>query len=227
MNSLGSLADLFDTDHFIFCWDSRKNKRRQIYKDYKRKRYEERTADEQFKDEETKRQITLLRSRVLPTIGFKNSFVCTGYEADDVIAQICVQYHDHEMVIVSTDKDLFQCLTPTICMYRMLPSGKTELLTNWDFIRKWEISPEEWADVLAIAGDTSDNIEGVAGVGQITACKFMKGELGKQTKAYFNIMNSEEMINRNKMLTRLPMEGIAEYTISTDEQLSLAGFINM
>lgn len=227
MNTIGNLATLFDTSNFVFCWDSRKSKRREIYKEYKVKRYEDRDADEVFKDEQTKRQMTLLRSRVLPTIGFKNSFVCTGHEADDIIAQLCIKYHDQDMIIVSTDSDLYQCLTPTICMFRMLPSGKNDLVTNWDFIKKWNISPEEWAEVKAIAGDTSDNIVGVKGVAEKTACKYLKGELGIQTKAYANIKASTDIIERNRTLVTLPMKGTYDFSITEDEKLSLAGFIYM
>ena len=62
-------------------------------------------------------------------------------------------------------------------------------------MEKYRIKPFEWHKVKAIAGCSSDNVKGVAGVGEITAIKYLKGELKKESKAHQNIINKLEIGN--------------------------------
>ncbi len=103
-------------------------------------------------------------------------------EADDLIASYAVQ-HDGEAVIATNDKDILQLVNDRICIYS---TNKTDLpvpepdapksaapqfaLLGIDAVRKkWGVEPAQIADVLALTGDSSDNIPGVDGVGQKTA----------------------------------------------------------
>lgn len=99
-------------------------------------------------------------------------------EADDLIASYAVQ-HEGETVIATNDKDILQLVNDRISIYS---TNKTDLeegssskpstfaLLGIEAVRKkWGVEPAQIADVLALTGDSSDNIPGVDGVGQKTA----------------------------------------------------------
>ena len=103
-----SIADRFETNQFIFCWDSRKNFRKRIYPEYKQKRHaKELTEEEERIKAEVRRQFIDLRKYVRPKLGFSNIVRKIGYEADDLIYAFC-KTHREPTVIVSSDGDLLQ-----------------------------------------------------------------------------------------------------------------------
>lgn len=105
MKSLLSLSKMFGTNRFIFCWDSRKSLRKIEFSEYKKRK--EKSDEEKVRFLEVFRQMVELREQVLPRFGFRNSFLACGYEADDLVTQICQDNFDEELVVVSNDNDLF------------------------------------------------------------------------------------------------------------------------
>ena len=105
-------------------------------------------------------------------LGFP-THVPEGSEADDVIATLCTRFQDElPVVIVGSDKDLRQCLTPSVVLWD--PGQRTEkLLTVQDFQQQQGMSPKQWPDYQALIGDKSDNIPGVPGVGPKTAANLL------------------------------------------------------
>ena len=109
--------------------------------------------------------------RIIPAMGLKTLSV-PGVEADDVIGTLAVQGHQQGFFveIVSSDKDLAQLVSDDIHMIntrnntRMDVSGVKE---------KFGIPPELITDYLALAGDQSDNIPGIPGVGEKTALRWL------------------------------------------------------
>lgn len=105
------------------------------------------------------------------------SFQAAEYEADDVIATIVrrvrAEEHKHfdQVVIVSADKDLMQLVGPDVCLY---DSMKEKAYDVAGVIERFGVSPDKVIDVLALAGDSSDNIPGVAGIGEKTAIKLIQ-----------------------------------------------------
>jgi DNA polymerase-1 len=91
-----------------------------------------------------------------------------GFEADDVIATIIekVRDQDVEVFVVSRDKDLKQILSPSVRIYGTR-DGATYGLP--EFREEYGFEPGQLPDFLALAGDSSDNIPGVPGVGKKTA----------------------------------------------------------
>lgn len=86
------------------------------------------------------------------------------YEADDIIASLCRQVNgtDTEVFICSKDKDLEQLISPKVAMY----DAKTDTVLDLEQLHRQKgLTPQQTADVLALAGDTSDNIPGVPGIG--------------------------------------------------------------
>lgn len=99
-----------------------------------------------------------------------------GVEADDVMATLAARGRadGHEVVLVTGDKDMLQVVDDRVKV--LTPRTRDEY--EWvdaDAVRaKWGVGPENIRDVLALMGDTGDNIPGVPGVGEKTAVELMK-----------------------------------------------------
>ncbi len=95
-----------------------------------------------------------------------------GFEADDIIASyaLAAKAADFNVTIVSSDKDLMQLIQPGIdCLDTM----KNQRIDRAEVIEKFGVPPEQVGDVLALMGDTADNIPGVRGVGPKTAAELI------------------------------------------------------
>lgn len=101
-----------------------------------------------------------------------------GVEADDVIASAAFKAEHYGMtVVISTgDKDLCQCVTESTTLYN--PFSKTNPITDEQGVQdKYGVMPFQFADYLALVGDSSDSISGVPGFGPKSAAKYL-GEWG-------------------------------------------------
>jgi DNA polymerase-1 len=99
-----------------------------------------------------------------------------GYEADDIIATLAEDASSSgiDVRIVTSDKDLFQLLSPNIRIIR--PSKGTAFADEIgpDYVKqKYGLKPRQITDLLALMGDSSDNIPGVKGIGEKTALKLL------------------------------------------------------
>lgn len=95
-----------------------------------------------------------------------------GYEADDLIAAYtqCAIDAGKKVVIVSSDKDLMQLVRPGV---RMLDPMKNKWIGLEEVAEKFGVPPEKVTDVQALAGDSTDNIPGVPGIGVKTAAQLI------------------------------------------------------
>ena len=102
-----------------------------------------------------------------------------GYEADDVIGTLAARgaAGGYEVVIVTADKDMLQLVGPHV---RVFHTGKEIFLDEAGVETFFGVRPHQVADVLALMGDSVDNVPGVPGVGQVTAKKWISqyGSLG-------------------------------------------------
>lgn len=195
---------------FAFCFDSYFSLRQDNYPEYKSNRVG--GPDEAFIE-----QISLLREYVLEKLGFQNLFIATGYEADDVIASAVGSLPaEDSAVIISSDRDLFQCLRPNVNMYS--PATKRMYTLEW-FEKEYSLIADYWSSVKAIAGCDGDKVEGVPGVGEKTAVKFLRCLLKHSTKAYRSIVSDEgqERIDRNFSLVRLPYKDCPLFFFRPDQ----------
>lgn len=95
-----------------------------------------------------------------------------GFEADDVIGTLAKQAEakDVEVIIVSPDKDFRQLLSPHISIMRPARQGEEfERMTIDKFREEYGVEPHQFIDILALLGDTADNVPGVQGIGAKTA----------------------------------------------------------
>lgn len=201
-NHVLRLAKQFKTNQFVFAWDSRKSFRKLTYPQYKAHRPKPRTQVEVHDQQEVYRQYNLIRKELLPALGFTNVFRFTGYEADDVLALAAMKSKDP--VIVSTDKDLFQCLGYAR-VHRPMTGDKKETWTEATFRQRYGVAPTDWPIVRALTGDTSDNIPGLKGVGEVTALAYVKGDLPADKRRFIDEQQAEWIVYRDLM--RLPMPG--------------------
>ncbi|MDQ6976883.1 MAG: 5'-3' exonuclease H3TH domain-containing protein, partial [Ghiorsea sp.] len=103
------------------------------------------------------------------TDAFNFARICVqNYEADDVIATLARQAEakDWDVTIVSTDKDLMQLVGDKIWM---LDTMRRKEYGYDEVVEKWGVGPDKIQDLLALAGDSADNIPGVPGIGPKTA----------------------------------------------------------
>lgn len=204
LQSLRALAEQFETNQIVFCWDSPRSYRRIAYPRYKEGRNKGLDQRQVKNLQIAKKQFDDLREDVLPGMGFRNIFEQNGYEADDLIAWVVNRFPEN-YVIVSSDEDLLQLLRKERSIDISIWNYK-EVITEEKFTRKYGLIPREWARVKAIAGCKTDNVDGIAGVGEATAVKYLNGVLkdGKTKKA---IEVGRSIIERNWDLVALPFSG--------------------
>jgi len=87
-----------------------------------------------------------------------------GYEADDVLGTLSCRAAEagYHVVLVSADKDLMQLVEPRVSLYH---TGRSKLYGPSDVTEDFGVPPAKVADVLALMGDSIDNIPGVPGIG--------------------------------------------------------------
>ncbi len=101
-----------------------------------------------------------------------------GYEADDVLGTLSVmgEKQGYDVTVLSGDRDLLQLATKIVKIRIPKTKGGYTEVENYydeDVIAKYQVNPQEFIDLKALMGDTSDNIPGVPGVGEKTATKLI------------------------------------------------------
>lgn len=181
----------------------RKNFRNDIYPEYKANRSE--TPPELIPQFPLIREATEAFS--IPAVELE------GYEADDLIAAYAKIAHSkgYPVTIVSSDKDLMQLIRPGVRMFDPL---KYKYMGADETMEKFGVSPEKVADVQALAGDATDNVPGVPGIGVKTAAQLINeygdletllaraGEI-KQQKRRETLIENAEMARISKRLVLL------------------------
>ena len=172
--------------HFAVIFDSaRKNFRNDIYNEYKANRTEA--------PEDLVPQFEYIRKSVkafnLPSIELPN------YEADDLIATYAKQIINAgaKVTVISSDKDLMQLVSDNIRLYDPM---KSKVLGEKEVIEKFGVKPHQVIDVQSLAGDSSDNIPGVPGIGIKTA-----SELINKYKTLDTLLKKAGEIPQNKRLS--------------------------
>ena len=169
--------------HFAVIFDSaRKNFRNEIYSEYKANRAEA--------PDDLAPQFEYIRKSVkafnLPSIELLN------YEADDLIATYAKKITEAgaKVTVISSDKDLMQLVSNKI---RLFDPMKSRVIGEKEVIEKFGVKPNQVIDVQSLAGDSSDNIPGVPGIGIKTAA-----ELINKYKNLDNLLNNASEITQNK-----------------------------
>ncbi len=124
-----------------------------------------------------------------------------GYEADDVIATVAqdAARQGHDVFIVTGDKDFLQIVSPHIKLYNILkPNVDVEIQGEEAAREKFGVTPDHVIDVLALMGDSSDNVPGVEGIGPKTAMELIQ-RFGSVEALYENLAGVERAAVRAKL----------------------------
>ena len=217
--------------HFAVIFDaSGKTFRNDIYPEYK--------AHRPPAPEDLVPQFPLIREAVrafgVPCIELE------GYEADDIIATYARAGKDAgaRVTIVSSDKDLMQLVGPDI---EMLDTMKNRLIHEAEVKEKFGLGPEKVVDIQALAGDSSDNVPGVPGIGIKTAAQLIAeyGDLDtllaraaeiKQPKRRQNLIEFADQARISRQLVTLdqnvPVKADwSDFVVTTPNAETLLGFL--
>ena len=200
----------FKPTHFAVIFDSaRKNFRNEIFKEYKANRAE--APDDLVPQFEYIRKAVEAFS--LPSIEMQN------YEADDLIATYTKKALERgdTVTIVSSDKDLMQLLQKGVRLYDPI---KNKELGEKEVFDKFGVKPEQVIDVQSLAGDSTDNIPGVPGIGVKTAA-----ELINKYKNLDNLLKNAHQIKQNKR--RQTLEENKDKALISRELVRLKNDINL
>ncbi|HET8531581.1 MAG TPA: DNA polymerase I, partial [Methylomirabilota bacterium] len=112
-----------------------------------------------------------------------------GFEADDVLGTVVERTRDLpiELVLVTSDKDMLQLVSPRVRVFSTTGRGGDRVIFDEVAVKaKWGVEPAQIPDILALMGDSIDNIPGVPGVGEKTAVKLI-GQFGGVERLYENL----------------------------------------
>jgi len=207
-----SLEDVFPT-HIAVIFDySSKSFRNEIYQEYKANRPEP--------PEDLRPQFGLIREAVR---AFNVAAIeQEGFEADDLIATYAAQARESgaDVTIVGSDKDLMQLIGEGVAMVdtlNMKQRGVAKRIEREQVLEKFGVAPDKVIEVQALAGDSTDNIPGVPGIGIKTAAQLideygnLEGLLDhaeeiKQTKRRENLIEFADLARVSKQLVTLDQE---------------------
>src|SRR3954468_17689214 len=160
--------------------------------------------------------------KLTPLLGFRN-ISCPDTEADDLMGCYAIaacERRDIEVVLATNDKDLYQLIGPCVKVYTtakadlVSPKDAFALLGEIEATAKWEVPPKMIGDVLALTGDSVDNIPGVSGLGRKTASALIR-EFGgldsllakidtvKSDKMRIKLIAAREQIEQNRQMVEL------------------------
>ena len=150
---------------------------------FRKKLYPEYKANRSAMPEDLVPQIPVIKDIVrafkLPALEL------SGYEADDIIATLAKRYVEQglDVTVVTGDKDLMQIVGERV---RLLDTMKGKVSGRDEVIERFGVPPEQVLEILGLAGDSSDNIPGVPGIGEKTASSLIQ-EFGSIENLLANI----------------------------------------
>lgn len=191
-NTLLGILEHEQPTHIAACFDtSAPTERHRIYPDYK--------ANRESMPEELSYQIPLifklLEAMNIPILRYD------GYEADDTIgtlARLADDTKEFQTYMVSQDKDLGQLISPTCYLWRPGKRGNDHEVIDLEKLKEhWGIErADQVIDILALMGDSSDNIPGLPGVGEKTA-KVLIEEFGSVENL---LANTDKLKGKRKQI---------------------------
>lgn len=226
INSLVEVINKRKPTHIGVAFDtSARTFRNDIYEDYK--------ANREETPEDIKRAIPYIQKIVqafnIPVIEMP------GYEADDIIGTLSCQAEKKGFTtyMMTPDKDYAQLVDAKTYIYKPKGSGtEAEIIGRKEILEKYGINdPKQVIDIMALWGDTSDNVPGVPGIGEKTATKLiaeyqnvenliehaheLKGKLKEKIEA------NKEMIRISKELVSIIMDVPVEFN---EDDLTMKDF---
>lgn len=200
-------------DYFVLATDVGKETfRHKMYKEYKANRSE--------MPEELSAQLPYMYKLfdILGCVTLKDS----GFEADDLIGTVVTQCKSDDLhcYIVSGDKDFMQLVDKNVSLYSPKKGGVIQVVNIDGVKEKFGCAPSQVIDILALMGDSSDNVPGVPGIGEKGACQLINN-YGSLEGIYENLASitnkrQKKALEENRSLANLSKDLV---TIKTDAPL--------
>ena len=224
VNAIKHLQRKYQDAKIIMIFDAKgSNFRHEMFPDYK--------ANRSPAEDDLVVQIEPLY-KIVKAMGFH--FLCEqGVEADDVIATLSKLAREEgiETIIASGDKDLFQLIGGNIKQLDM----KGKLYGEEEVKEKMGVNPNQILDLLALTGDSADNIPGVPSVGPKTASKWLElyesiegvkanaekigGKVGEKLRESFEILDLSYKLVQLKFDVKLPLNILLDEPGENKEEL--------
>ncbi|MBN2890778.1 MAG: DNA polymerase I [Bacteroidales bacterium] len=215
-NVLDEILKKEEPTHIAVCFDApAATFRKDIYPEYK--------ANRDATPEDIKKSVPYIKDIL-------NAFNIpileqAGFEADDLAGSLAKMFSkkDFEVFLMTSDKDYLQLIDENIKVYKPRARNKeVEIIGVEEFKEKFELDyPEQFIDILALAGDTADNVPGIPGVGEKTALKLLQ-EFKTMDNIFENIDKlkgkQKEKFEQNKELAYLSKKLV---TIKIDIELDI------
>ena len=205
-NMMLKLLQDYNAPYMAMIFDAeRRNFRNDIYADYK--------ANRDDTPEDLIPQFPIIREAVkafdIPCMEQE------GYEADDLIAAYTkeARAQGKDVVIVSSDKDLMQLVGEGV---RMLDPMKGVYVDANGVVEKFGVTPDKVVDVQALAGDSTDNVPGVPGIGVKTAALLIN-EFGSLENLLENAHTIKQNKRRESLIEHAEMARISKQLVKLDE----------
>lgn len=209
-NMLQKLTDELKAEQIAVIFDAaRKTFRNEIYADYK--------ANRPPPPDELVPQFALIREATrafgLPSIELPN------YEADDLIASYAREARAKglKVCVVSSDKDLMQLVREGVSLYDPM---KMKPIATEQVLEKFGVAPEKVIDVQALAGDSTDNVPGVPGIGIKTAAQLIN-EYGDLEGLLANASKIKQNKRRELLIEHANLARISKKLVTLDDQAPL------
>ncbi len=190
---------------------------------FRHKEFAEYKAQRPEMPEDLRRQIPLIKEVVsafnIPI------FELEGYEADDILATVAKKTEEEarEVFILTSDKDMLQLVNSNI---RVFSPSKKGLIYDVNKVRElFGVDPEQMPDVLALWGDSSDNIPGVAGIGRKTAIKLIQ-KFGNLENLLHNLDQVSNQRQRENLEKCARMAKLSKYLVTIKENVPIPFDLN-
>ncbi len=197
------LSEDMEGENILVVFDAaRTTFRNEIYKEYKANRSEP--------PEELVPQFDLIK-KATTAIGLK-SLEVENYEADDIIATYVkiAKKENIETLVISSDKDLMQLIQDHVSLYDPMKNIK---IGPEAVFEKFGVSPDKVIDVQALAGDSSDNVPGVPGIGVKTASQLIN-EYGSLEKLLDNASSIKQEKRRESLINNAELAIVSKKLVS-------------
>jgi DNA polymerase-1 len=231
IKSLQKLCREIKPNRVVFAWDGKggSSKRRAVNKNYKEGRKPFR-LNRNIRNLNENQELENKIWQMTRVVEYLNNFpiiqlLLDAVEADDIISAITQHnsLQDYNKVIVSNDRDFIQLCNKNTILYRPV---KEEILNTNRIVEEFGIHPNNFCLARAIAGDDSDNLQGVGGAGLPTIAKrlpqlkeektYMLDEIfqhcqniDSKVKIYSNILENMELIKENYKIMQLAIPNMS------------------
>ncbi len=211
-NMITSLLEREKPKYIVAVFDSKgPTFRHEKYVDYK--------ANRQAFPEDLAPQLLRIKE-FIDAIGIRR-IEMSGYEADDIVGTLARKTAEQgaEAYCITSDKDYFQLVNERVKILRpSRDSGEYDLYDTNSVKEKFGVLPEQVVDVLALTGDSSDNVPGVKGIGEKTAIPLIL-QFGSLEKIYERIEEIPNGTTRKKLEENRPMAFLSKELVTIHSEV--------